>query len=270
MAALDGTLGVVFPDGNIQTYAQSLVRQTVVNGPVDTNGQSAFGGVIGATTVTTTATLYLSAANGMTNRNSNALVNPSWTGLSTNGTMYLYVTNNIDGTCTLVSTTLAPIYQFGGTPSTVNGQFTFNVQQMVGYVGNGTTAAQSYTVFVGEVTVASNVVSAIVWYALMGRYSGLTTSYVANTSYNFNHYIGVPIELLTVAPYSRTSSAVPWLPNTQGYSNTGYPNVGVANGISRLNVKLITGSSGMWVDSGTSFGGTSATGDLLVRVQRSW
>lgn len=212
-------IGVTFADGNFQTYAQSPVRQTVVNGPVDANGQSAFGGATGATTVTAAGTIYLSAANGMTNRNSAALVNPSWTGLSTTGTMYLYATINVDGTCTLGSTTLLPTYQFGGTFSTTAGQYTYNIQQMQMQVGNGTTAAQSYTVFVGEVTVASSLVSAITWYALMGRSYRTIASPAASTNYTAVHNIGLQPQFVETITGFVDTSAVFWQSAANGYTS---------------------------------------------------
>lgn len=46
------------------------------------------------------------------------------------------------------------------TPSTTNGQFTFNYGEMKGYMGNGSTAPQAYIAFVGEcVTNGSSVTS---------------------------------------------------------------------------------------------------------------
>ena len=183
--------GLPFANGDTQAYAPVPVRQTVLSGGVDSNGFASFGGSTGAATVTASTTLIATAANGASNR-TGSIVNPSWTGLSTNGTMYLGLTVNADGTCTPFSTTLAPNYQWGGTFSTTANQRTFNIQQMQMQVGNGSTAAQSYDVFVGEVTVASGVVSAIVWYALMGRYvSSFTATLPAiATAVSFNHNIG--------------------------------------------------------------------------------
>lgn len=151
------------------------VRQTVLSGPVDTSGQSAFVGATGSTTVTATGTLVMTAANDILNRQGTK-VNPSWTGLSTNGTMYLYADVNADGTITEGVGTLAPIYQWGGTPAITSGLFTFNIQEMKGYIGTGAVATAGYRVYVGEVTVAAGVVTAIVWYALMGRYVGADTA----------------------------------------------------------------------------------------------
>src|SRR5208283_4896979 len=149
--------------------ALTAPRQTVLSGPVDSNGNSAFGGSAGSTTVTMSGTLVATAANGFTTSYQQDVTGTgaslSWTGLSSNGTMYLYVTIS-GGTLTTASTTLQPIYEWGGTPSTTNGQLTFNIQQMVGYLGNGSTAPQTAWVAVGEVQVSGSVVSQITWYAL--------------------------------------------------------------------------------------------------------
>lgn len=167
------------------------VRQTVLSGPVDTNGFSSFGGSTGGTTVTASGTLIATSANGTANRGG-SITNPSWTSLSTNGTMYLYLDIAADGTCTTGSTTLAPNYRWGGADVVTANQFTFNIQEMSGKVGNGSVATQTYRVFVGEVTVSGSVVSAIVWYALMGQYdSGYTATLPsAATPVSKNHNIG--------------------------------------------------------------------------------
>lgn len=170
--------------------AVPTVRQTVLSGPVDSSGLPAFGGSTGSTTVTTSGTLKVAVANGTENR-LGSITNASWTGLSTNGTMYLYLTVAADGTCTTGSTTLAPVYQWGGTYSVTNNQHTFNIQEMVMKVGNGSTASQTYRVFVGEVTVAGSVVTAITWYALMGRYWNKDAGIPSTTRISKNHNIGV-------------------------------------------------------------------------------
>ena len=189
--SISGVQSLVFNKQGLTT-TPITTRQTIELGTVDSSGFAAFGGSTGSTTVTTATTLYLNAANGMVNRRG-SITNPSWTGLSTNGTMYAYLDIAADGTCTTGSTTLAPVYQFGGTYSTTNNQFTFNIQEMVGKVGNGSTAAQTYRVFVGEVTVSGNVTTAIVWYALMGRYdSGYTATLPStNTKTSKSHNIGI-------------------------------------------------------------------------------
>ena len=169
------------------------IRQTVLSGPVTTDGLPDFGGATGGTTVTVAGTLRIAAANGFNAYGSvdyvGTLTNPSFTGLSTNGTMFGYA-DAVTGT--VGTGTLAPIYQWGGTPSTTSGQFTFNIQEMVGYLGNGATAPQSNRVYIGEFTVSGAVVTAIVWYALMRRYRApLTATLVGNsTQVSKSHNLG--------------------------------------------------------------------------------
>jgi hypothetical protein len=168
------------------------VRQTVLTGNVNTSGLPNFGGSTGSDTVTTSTTLVATAANGELDR-IGTIVNPSWTGLNTNGTMYLYLDIAADGTCTTGSTTLQPTYRWGGADVTTNNQFTFNIQEMIGKVGDGSVATQTYRVFVGQVTVANSVVSAITWYALMGRYTSVNTSTLPSTTVAItsSHNIGL-------------------------------------------------------------------------------
>lgn len=166
------------------------VRQTVLSGAVDTSGFSAFGGATGSTTVTASSTLEATCADG-TNDRIGTIVNPSWTGLSTNGTIYLYLDIATDETCTTGKTTLSPTYRWGGADVVTNLQNTFNIQEMKMKVGNGLTASQVYRVFVGEVMVAGGVVTAITWYALMGRYDSGLFSTSTSTTYPKNHNIGI-------------------------------------------------------------------------------
>lgn len=174
------------------------VRQTVLSGP-NTNGLPNFGGAggIGTGTVTASGTLVVTAAAGADVGGQidrvGSIVNPSWPSLTSNGVMYLYLDIAANGVCTPGSTTVAPIYQLGGTPAVTANQFTFNVQEMTGYVGNATTAPQTYRVFIGEVLVAAAVVSTITWYAIMGRYfSGFTQNLPGTSTFvNFNHNLGI-------------------------------------------------------------------------------
>lgn len=172
------------------------VRQTVLSGPVTAAGLPNFGGATGSTTVTQVGTITVAAAQGFSSAGSvdriGQITNAAWTGLSTNGTMYLWLDVAINGSCTTGSTTLAPIYQFGGTPSTTNNQITFNIQEMTCYVGNGGAAPAAYRVVVGEVTVAGAVVTAIKWYGLMGRFFAAFTNTLpaVSTILTFNHDLG--------------------------------------------------------------------------------
>jgi hypothetical protein len=189
-------LSYVKASGNL-IQNNSFIRQTVIAGPVDTNGFAAFGGSTGSTTVTAAGTLTATASNGVAGDRTGSIVNPAWTGLSTNGSIFLYLDIAANGTCTTGSTTLSPIYRWGGADVTTNNQATFNIQEMQMKVGNGATAAQTYRVFVGEVTVSGAVVTAITWYALMGRYyNGALTLPTSGTVQSYNHNIGLSKEHL--------------------------------------------------------------------------
>jgi hypothetical protein len=177
----------------------SPIRQTVLNGPVDTSGFSAFGGATGATTVTASGTLTLTAANGVDANGAldrvGQITNPAWTGLNgVSTTYYAFLDIAADGTCTTGTTTLAPTYRWGGADVTTNNQFTFNIQEMTGKLGNGSAATQTYRVYVGEfVTSGASVVSTITWYALMGRYdSGFTATLpAASAAVSKNSLLGI-------------------------------------------------------------------------------
>ena len=177
-------------------------RQTVLSGPVDSSGYASFGGATGSTTVTASGTLTTTAAAGFGTKGPvdyiGQITNPSWTGLSTNGTMYLYLDVTSGGTVTTGSSTLAPTYQWGGTYSTTSGQHTYNIQEGTMKAGNGSVATQVYRTFVGEVTVSGGVVTAITWYQPMGRYQGSATLPANGSTVAFSHNVGMPAQHLEV------------------------------------------------------------------------
>jgi len=119
--------------------------------------------------------------------------NVSFGTLTNTTTNYLYVTVGVDGVLTGGFTTLAPIYQESGTPATTSGQYTFNIGEMKGYLGNGSTAPAVYLVFVGEAVTSGGNVTAVTAYAYNGRYdSGWTATLPASGAViSRNHNIGV-------------------------------------------------------------------------------
>ena len=255
------------------------VRQTVLSGPVDSNGQSAFGGSTGGTTVTMTGTLIASAANGFGSSGAVDVVgsgtNLSWTGLSTNGTMYLYVDVS-GGALTPGSTTLAPVYQHGGTYSTTSGQFTFGTQEMVGKVGNGSSAVQTNRVFVGEVTVAGSVVTAITWYALQGRYVSPEQTITAAAAVSLSHNLGVKPGLVRAALVCQTTdlgyAAGAEVDIGQVESNPS-GSFGFTAASTALAVSVVTGADGFKLlnaSTGAYTGATTARWKHKVMVQRGW
>lgn len=256
------------------------VRQTVISGPVNSSGVAAFGGSTGATTVTATGTLIASAANGYGASGVVDLVgsitNPEWTGLSTNGAMYLYLTVNADGTCTTGSTTLAPVYQQGGTYSTTSGQFTFNISEWVGKVGDGSAANQAYRVYVGEVTVSAGVVSAIVWYALRGEAVVETGTLSTGTAYALNHYIGTIPRRVTMALVNVTSDAG-WNTGDEVQLPPNYDNGSTSRlfgaAAQKLAARIVIGANALAVPNGSTAvlsAITMANWKFRLYLGRSW
>jgi len=184
-------------------------RQTVAAGPVSTAGLPTFlpstNGALSVTSqnITATARFVVTAANGWdwqgrpNDRVGVSLANLSWTGLTASRAAdtpnFLYVAIGADGVLTPGSTLLVPIYQWGGTPATTSGQFTFNIAEMKGYLGNGSTAPEAFVVFVGEAATDGSGVISTVAYAYNGHYESAFTSTLPNQSVgaSANHNIGV-------------------------------------------------------------------------------
>lgn len=188
----------------------SGVRQTVAAGPVTTAGLPNFlpstdaNLNLDAQNITSSAPFVAAAANGWSattgqpvDRVGYSSANLIWSSLTASRAAatpnFLYVTVNADGTLTPGSTLLAPIYQFGGTPATTSGQFTFNYNEMKGYMGNGSTAPQAYIVFVGEAATDGTGVISTVAYAYNGRYENAFTATLpgVGVTVSANHNIGV-------------------------------------------------------------------------------
>ena len=190
---------------NAPQPVHAAMPQTVLNGPMNASGTPNLGGATGGTSVTTANVgsvdpLCVSAAFGFDSATGRprdyfgvSVSNLTWTGLNTNGAMYLFVeVNQGTGALTPVARTLAPIYQAHGAYSTVNGQFTYNWIDRVATIGNGSVATPLTAVCVGEVTVAAGVVTAITWYAYQGR---AESDWIANlpgvsASLSWDHNIG--------------------------------------------------------------------------------
>lgn len=258
------------------TVTSVSVRQTVLSGPVDSNGYSAFGGSIGATTVTMSGTIVATAASGSGAAGDTNVIgsgtNLSWTGLSTNGTMYLYV-DVAAGVLSPGATTLAPIYQSGGTPSNTNGQATFNIQQMMMFVGSGSAAPQTNRVFVGQVTVALGVVSVITWYALLGKFVSPLFGYATSTLYTQAHNIGIIPRMVRLCAVNIT----PELGYLAGDEDSYFVNAQSGNhGLgthARINTVLVQTGIGTFqvVDNTGSINNTTAADwNLKLYIERGW
>jgi hypothetical protein len=179
-------------------------RQTVVGGPVDPAGMPSFLPVTAASLAITSqllsssAPLVVTAANGVASGGMADLIgmataNLTWSGLTANTTNYLYVKVNANGTLTPGFTTLAPIYQGGGTPNPALGQFTYNISAGQGFLGNGSSAPQTSLVFVGEAVTSTTGVTSSVAYAYNAGFIGAAVAIPsASASVIFTHNLGLP------------------------------------------------------------------------------
>jgi hypothetical protein len=115
-------------------------------------------------------------------------------------TNFLWVDVGTDGTLTTGRTLLPPIYTQGSTPPTTANQFTYNITEAKGYYGNGSTAPQTYKVFVGEVQASTSTITSSVAYAVNGIYfSGYTSTLPgAATAIARNHLLGLAEGMLDV------------------------------------------------------------------------
>jgi hypothetical protein len=106
------------------------------------------------------------------------------------GTYYAYLDYN-SGTPVLSAVNLVPTDGYG-VASTTNNQHHFRIPEMKMYVGDGSAYAEALHLFVGEFTVASNVISGTpVTYALRGEYVSAGGSVPAiNTRTQYTHAIG--------------------------------------------------------------------------------
>jgi len=284
----DGTINV---DTGVYVNGQKLgntvpMRQTVLCGPVD--GTTGLANFLPATSVSLNLTttgisasvpFVVTSANacdssGAIDRVGGAVANLTWTGLTALSTCFLYVDIAADGTLTTGHTTLAPTYQQGGTRSTVNGQFTFNIGEMYATVGNGTTAVQAFRVFVGEATTNAGTVTATVAYAYMGRTILTSAAALAlSTTYSLSHNLGVvprDIHMVYVCTSAELNYAVgsEVVPLTQPGSS-----FGISYGAyDRLTMLALSGSGaiGHLVNAGTATAMTVGKWSGRWYINRGW
>lgn len=183
---------------------QVPVRQTVLSGPVDTNGSATFLPSTSASlnitsqNVSTGVNVLVATAAGGVNANGainvvgQATTNLTWTGCTANQTNYLPVSILGGVLTTLTPVTLAPIYQWGGTPAVTAGRYTYNIQQGVMWLGNGSVANAVNHVIVGEVVAGASTITSTRAYAYQGRYDSGWFAISANTLFAKSHNLGVP------------------------------------------------------------------------------
>jgi len=204
----------------LAVVAASSVRQTVQDGP-GTGSPSFLPASSGSLSLTSQnissgTPLIVSAANGFSsvgdiNVIGQATSNLSWSSLPASSTVFLGVTVS-GGLLTPFFTSTAPIYQYGGAISSALGQYTFDIAQMMMYVGNGSSSSQVNAVFVGEAVTGGSSVTSTVAYQYNGYYdSGWTALPGTSTAVSKNHNIGV-------AEYLTANLALQNVTAEEGYS----------------------------------------------------
>lgn len=187
-------------------YPLTSVRQTVQGGPVTSTGLPNF---LPATDVNLTLTvqnvstaypLVVSASQGFG-------LNSDRIGVESVGTLtftctdaatnYLYVTVGTDGNLTAGTTTVQPVFQYGGTPATTAGLGTFDYATMTMYVGNGATAPAAWRVYVGEAVAAAGAITSTITYAYNGYYESAQYGLAFPSQYTSYHNIGAPSAIYT-------------------------------------------------------------------------
>jgi hypothetical protein len=202
ITTLQASLDALTAQVNAISSSAPGARQTVTYGPITAAGLPNFLPATSASLVLTTQNissgtpLVINAAQGGIDTSKKLTTNASWTVLAST-TNYLAINAS---TGALVSLTLAPIYQYGGTPSVTNNQFTFDISQMVGYLGNGAAAVATPLVIVGECIAGASTITSTVNYAYNGYYdSGFTNTLPGiNTTITKTSNIGIVPQRVTI------------------------------------------------------------------------
>lgn len=176
------------------------VRQTTLQAPVDSTGfpnflpASASGLVLTTQNISASNPLIVTAANGAFKNVIGILTNnTSFPTLGNGATSYLLASiNEATNAITLSYAGLAPIYQWGGVPSTTNGQYTYNIGENQMYYGNGSSAIKvDNIVFLGQVTTSGGNITAASCYPIQGVYQSPEISLTAGSDYAYAHGFGM-------------------------------------------------------------------------------
>jgi hypothetical protein len=298
--ATTSQIGCSKPDGSTITISAGVisasssagqsVRQTVSSGPVDTNGLPTLFPSTSASLSLTTQNVTASApfvatasqgfnASGKVDNSYYSASNLTWSSLTAWTTVYLYINASTGVTG---STTLQPIYQFGGTPAVTSGQFTYNIAQMIGYMGNGSTAPATPLVFVGEAVTGASTVTSTVAYAYNGLYaSPLQTMLAGSSAITLSHNLGLNpvgytarwVMVCVTANLSYAPGAELDVLGMNVSTSTGYPYLSGA-GVNRLSAEISSNATGPGalnpLGGGSNANITAADWNMRLYVRRSF
>ena len=246
--------------------------QTVLSGPVDSSGFSAFGGSVGTATLTTAATLKVAAAAGGDLSYVGSITNAAFTSPGGSGTGYLCLSVTSAGVVTAAVRTLQRVEQWGGTYSITNGQLTFNIQEMTHKVGSGAAATQVYEVVIGECPYTAGVWSGTpVWYALNARAS-VAQTLASATFYNLSHNMGSSrayLQACMVVDDGTSSYPIPLYSVDQTDSGPVYAGV-TGVGMTEKTIGFKTGASGLFASNLSVSVGYVTASAARINVKRWW
>jgi hypothetical protein len=194
-------------------------------------------------------------------------------------TNFLWVDVGTDGTLTTGRTLLPPVYVQGSTPAVTANLFTYNITEAKGYYGNGSTAPQTYKVFVGEVQASTATITSSVAYAVNGYFdSGLNInlpglSTIINKAHNLgiNDYLTNRLILINkIAELGYLVGQIAYNPSVGNASES----FGVNMRATRNIVSFTTGPATALIvqNASTGNGGaaTSANWNYKILVERIW
>lgn len=220
----------------------SLVRQIVLTGPVDANGQADFlqaGTGRQATTKALSPALSLGFGSGFSDASpvDNLVVTTSaltWSSLPASSTSYLYVNLNLaSAVLTAAHGTLAPIYAQAKPSGPATGQYWYPTDHRCsGEVWSGSAWTPELRIYLGQVITNATVPTEIRSYAYGGRWEG-TQALAANTNYNLSHNLGTDKFLIDGTLDNITGAGSGYIAGSSGFPFTtglnafGAPNDGM-------------------------------------------
>jgi hypothetical protein len=188
-------------------------------------------------------------------------------------TNFLWVDVGTNGVLTTGRTLLPPIYTQGSTPPTTANQFTYNLTEAKGYYGNGSTAPQTYKVFVGEVQASTATITSTVAYTPGGYFDSGDITVAINTTYSRNHNIGTLVSaLLFIKPVvigniGQTYAAAAWNPDSDGSRANGV----ITELYSRNTIRARTENAiGTFANSNYFSEYGISTGTIRIIAERTW
>lgn len=184
------------------------VRQTVLSGPVDSNGHPvllAYTGQVVTLKATSTDPLEIAFAAGFDSQGAvdylaelTADVASAWTIPTADATYYLFADrDSTTGAITYGYTTSRPTYINDDAAPITSGAHTFLRNRMKMYLGDGATAAEKQRVFIGECVVSGSAITSVTSYMFRGRFQSATdqafssASTAAATAYTETHKLGL-------------------------------------------------------------------------------